>query len=178
MIIYYKKSDRIRWNAASELSCIDEIDDLFHNLNAWYPEQNGESRRRYVRTLEIHYEGQTEFVATDQQVQALAAICHLSGGLGSWCRCARFDQFVPFLFPQWTLADPFVEGGEGVVVLGHGLARDWTDMTRGGDGPAGGGLVGRPINELYLSTIQVTKSLSAGARLVFPLAWCHRRTRI
>jgi hypothetical protein len=69
---------------------------------------------------------------------------------------------------QWTLEDPFVEGGEGVVVLGHGLARDWTDMTRGGDGPAGGGLVGRPINELYLCTIQVTKALVAGARLVFP----------
>ncbi|MFT5087825.1 MAG: hypothetical protein ACI906_003271 [Candidatus Latescibacterota bacterium] len=50
-----------------------------------------------------------------------------------------------------------------MVVLGHGLARDWTDMPRGGDGPAGGGLVGRPINPLYLCTIQVTKSLAEGA---------------
>ena len=39
--------------------------------------------------------------------------------------------------------DPFVEGGEGVVVLGHGLACDWTDMTRAGDALVGGGLVGR-----------------------------------
>ena len=71
--------------------------------------------------------------------------------------------------PRWTLADPFVEKGEGVVVIGHGLpGGDWTDLTRGGDGPAGGGLVGRPLNEVYLCTVQVTGSLSPGARLVFP----------
>ena len=118
--------------------------------------------------LEIHYEGQTEFVATDQQRKSLRLFVACPAGLEAGADVRVSISTFHSYSRKWTLADPFVEGGEGVVVLGHGLARDWTDMTRGGDGPAGGGLVGRPLNELYLCTIQVTKSLSAGARLVFP----------
>ena len=119
--------------------------------------------------LEVHYQGPTEFVATDQQPQPLRLFVTCPAGLEAGADVRVSINAFHSYSRQWTLEDPFVEGGEGVVVLGHGLPRDWTDMTRGGDGPAGGGLVGRPINELYLCTIQVTKSLSAGARLVFPL---------
>ena len=119
--------------------------------------------------LAVHYEGQTEFVATDQQRTPLRLFVTCPAGLEAGADVRVSISTFHSYSRKWTLADPFVEGGEGVVVLGHGLPRDWTDMTRGGDGPAGGGLVGRPINELYLCTIQVTKSLSAGARLVFPL---------
>ena len=118
--------------------------------------------------LEIHYEGQTEFVATDQQVKPLRLFVTCPAGLEAGADVRVSISTFHSYSHKWTLVDPFVEGGEGVVVIGHGLARDWTDMTRGGDGPAGGGLVGRPVNELYLCTVQVTKSLSAGARLVFP----------
>ena len=118
--------------------------------------------------LEIHYEGQTEFVATDQQRKSLRLFVACPAGLEAGADVRVSISAFHSFSRKWTLEDPFVEGGEGVVVIGHGLARDWTDMTRGGDGPAGGGLVGRPINELYLCTIQVTKALSAGARLVFP----------
>ena len=119
--------------------------------------------------LEIHYEGQTDFVATDQERKPFRLFVTCPAGLEAGADVRVSISAFHSYSRKWTLEDPFVEGGEGVVVLGHGLARDWTDMTRGGDGPAGGGLVGRPLNELYLCTIQVTKSLSAGARLVFPL---------
>ena len=82
--------------------------------------------------LEIHYEGHGLSPRTSSQ--ALAAVRHLSGGR-SWGRCTRFGAFHSFS-RKWTFEDPFVEGGEGVMVIGHGLARDWTDMTRGGDAPA------------------------------------------
>ena len=118
--------------------------------------------------LEIHYEGQTEFVATEQQVKPLRLFVTCPAGLEAGADVRVSISTFHSYSRKWTLADPFVEGGEGVVMIGHGLALDWTDMTRGGDGPAGGGLVGRPLNELYLCTVQVTKSLSAGARLVFP----------
>ena len=118
--------------------------------------------------LEVHYEGQTEFVATEQESKPLRLFVTCPAGLEAGADVRVSISTFHSYSRKWTLADPFVEGGEGVVVLGHGLASDWTDMTRGGDGPAGGGLVGRPLNELYLCTIQVTKSLSAGARLVFP----------
>ena len=94
--------------------------------------------------LEIHYEGQTEFVATDQQVKPLRLFVACPAGLEAGADVRVSISTFHSCSRKWTLEDPFVEGGEGVVVLGHGLARDWTDMTRGGDGPAGGGLVGRP----------------------------------
>ena len=92
--------------------------------------------------LEIHYEGQTEFVATDQQVKPLRLFVTCPAGLEAGADVRVSISTFHSYSRKWTLADPFVEGGEGVVVIGHGLARDWTDMTRGGDGPAGGGLVG------------------------------------
>ena len=118
--------------------------------------------------LIVSHEGQTDLVATDRENKDLQVYVDCPAGLEAGADVRVTISTFHSSSRQWRLTDPFVEGGEGVVVLGHGLARDWTDMTRGGDGPAGGGLVGRPINELYLCTIQVTKALTAGARLVFP----------
>ncbi len=118
--------------------------------------------------LTVSHEGQTDLVATDRENKGLQVYVSCPAGLEAGADVRVTISTFHSSSRQWTLTDPFVEGGEGVVVLGHGLARDWTDMTRGGDGPAGGGLVGRPINELYLCTIQVTKALAEGARLVFP----------
>ena len=118
--------------------------------------------------LTVSHEGQTDLVATDRENKGLQVYVFCPAGLEAGADVRVTISTFHSSSRQWTLTDPFVEGGEGVVVLGHGLARDWTDMTRGGDGPAGGGLVGRPINELYLCTIQVTKALAEGARLVFP----------
>ena len=118
-------------------------------------------------SLEVKYEGQTAFVATDREAKALTVYLRCPAGLEAGADVRVSISTFHSKNRQWTLEDPYVEDGEGVVVLGHGLAYDWTDMTRGGDGPAGGGLVGRPVNEQYLCTIQVTKALSTGARLVF-----------
>ena len=118
--------------------------------------------------LIVGHEGQTDLVATDRESKDLQVYVDCPAGLEAGADVRVTISTFHSSSRQWTLEDPFVEGGEGVVVLGHGLARDWTDMTRGGDGPAGGGLVGRPINELYLCTIQVTKALAEGTRLVFP----------
>ena len=119
--------------------------------------------------LEIHSEGQTELVATDQEPKPFRLFVTCPAGLEAGADVRVTVSSFHTHSPRWTLADPFVEKGEGVVVIGHGLpGGDWTDLTRGGDGPAGGGLVGRPLNEVYLCTVQVTGSLSPGARLVFP----------
>jgi hypothetical protein len=118
--------------------------------------------------LIVSHEGQTDLVATDRESKDVRVYVDCPAGLEAGADVRVTMSTFHSSNRQWTLEDPFVEGGEGVVVLGHGLARDWTDMTRGGDGPAGGGLVGRPINQLYLCTIQVTKSLAEGTRLVFP----------
>ena len=119
--------------------------------------------------LEIHCEGQTELVATDRELKPFRLYVTCPAGLEAGADVRVAVSSFHTHSPQWTLADPFVEKGEGVVVIGHGLpGGDWTDLTRGGDGPAGGGLVGRPLNEVYLCTVQVTGSLSPGARLVFP----------
>ena len=117
--------------------------------------------------LIVGHEGQTDLVATDRESKDVRVYVDCPAGLEAGADVRVTISTFHSSSRQWTLEDPFVEGGEGVVVLGHGLARDWTDMTRGGDGPAGGGLVGRPINELYLCTIQVTKALAEGTRLVF-----------
>ena len=50
--------------------------------------------------LEIHYEGQTEFVATDQQVKPLRLFVACPAGLEAGADVRVFDQHVPFLFPQ------------------------------------------------------------------------------
>ena len=126
------------------------------------------SKDSMYEQLRVSYEGETELVATDQEPKALQVYVSCPAGLEAGADVRVTISTFHSSSRKWTLSDPFIEGGEGVAVLGHGLARDWTDMTRGGDGPAGGGLVGRPLNELYLCTIQITKALSAGARLVFP----------
>ena len=111
--------------------------------------------------LQIHFEGQTEFVATDQEPKPFRLNVTCPAGLEAGADLRVTASTFHSHSPRWTLADPFVEGGEGVLVIGHGLPHgDWTDLTRGGDGPAGGGLVGRPVNEVYLCTVQVTGSLS------------------
>ena len=118
--------------------------------------------------LIVGHEGQTDLVATDRESKDVRVYVDCPAGLEAGADVRVTISTFHSSSRQWMLEDPFVQGGEGVVVLGHGLARDWTDMTRGGDGPAGGGLVGRPINELYLCTIQVTKALAEGTRLVYP----------
>jgi len=118
--------------------------------------------------VEVAYQGQTEFVATDREAKPLDIYVRCPDGLEAGVDVRVSISTFHSTNRQWTLGDPYVEEGEGMVVLGHGLSYDWTDMTRGGAGPAGGGLIGRPINEHYLCTVQVTKALSVGARLVFP----------
>ena len=119
--------------------------------------------------LEIHYEGQTEFVATDQQVKPLRLFVTCPAGLEAGADVRVSISSVPFLFPQVDACRSFCRRrrGRGGVRSRVGARLDRYDAGRRRAG-CGGGLVGRPLNELYLCTIQVTKSLSAGARLVFP----------
>ena len=82
--------------------------------------------------LEIHYEGQTEFVATDQQRKPVRLFVTCPAGLEAGADVRVSISAFHSFSRKWTLE----EGGEGVVVIGHGLARDWTDMTWGSDGSA------------------------------------------
>ena len=120
-------------------------------------------------TYRISYEGPTSFVATDRGPHEARLIVECPDGLvaGSDVRVS-ISTFHTLDLGRSDLTGLEVEGGEGIVVLGHGVPRSsWTEATQGGVGPAGGGLIGRPVGAVYLSTVQVRKSLSPGARIVF-----------
>lgn len=121
-----------------------------------------------TENLAVSHQGSTDLVADRRALSPLDIRLECPDGLeaGSDVRLS-IDSFHSFR-PEWRLDAPRVEGG-GRIVLGHGLPTDWTERVRGGIGPAGGNLVGRPINEVYLCTVQVRQALTAGTRLVFPL---------
>ena len=70
--------------------------------------------------LEIHYEGQTEFVATDQQVKPLRLFVACPAGLEAGADVRVSISTFHSHSRKWTLEDPFVEGGRG-----RGGARAW-----------------------------------------------------
>ncbi|MSR84130.1 MAG: hypothetical protein EXS58_14600 [Candidatus Latescibacteria bacterium] len=119
--------------------------------------------------LRSTYEGPAIFIATDRNPKPIKVGLECPAGLayGTDVRIS-ISTFHSYTF-DWSLDGFAIERGKGRVVLGHDLPRDWTDWTRGGVGPAGGGLIGRPLCEVYLCTVQITQSLSPGAHLVFSL---------
>ena len=118
--------------------------------------------------MRVTHEGTTQFVATDREPKPLTITLECPEGLpaGTDVRlcCGSFHSHTP----EWRLEGIDVEG-DGRVALGHGLPSSWHEKTQGGIGPAGGGLIGRPVGEVYLSTVQVGRALSAGTRLHFRL---------
>ena len=118
-------------------------------------------------TFRTSYDGPTTFVATDREPHAARVIVECADGLAAGSDVRVSISTFHTIDYRSSLTGLHVEGGEGKVVLGHGVPRGWTEMTRGGVGPAGGGIVGRPVGEVYLTTVQVRKSLSPGTRIVF-----------
>ena len=121
-----------------------------------------------ITALKVIFEGDSDFVATERATKPIRVVVECPQGLDSGTDVRVVISTFHSYTRDWKFQGAVVEGGKGVVVLGHGLPVGWDEMIRGGVGPAGGGLVGRPINELYLCTVQVTRSLSPGSRLVFP----------
>jgi len=119
--------------------------------------------------LHVRSEGATQFVATDRDSQPLQVILDCPQGLPAGTDVRLSNSTFHSYTDGWEFDGVRVAGGSGRVVLGHELPRTWTEKTRGGVSPAGGGLVGRPVNEVYLCAVQVTQSLSPGARLIFAL---------
>ncbi|MCC9077057.1 hypothetical protein FKZ61_013180 [Litorilinea aerophila] len=117
--------------------------------------------------MKVRYEGATEFVATDKEPKPIKVIVECPEGLTAGTDVRVSISTFHSYTRVWTLDGIEVENGNGRFVLGHGLPHTWHQMTRGGVGPAGGGLIGRPVGEVYLCTIQITQSLSPGAHLVF-----------
>ena len=121
-----------------------------------------------IDSLNVVFEGVSDYVATDRETKPLRVIVECSEGLGSGTDIRVVISTFHSFTRDWKFEGASIENGEGTVVLGHGLPIGWDEMIRDGVGPAGGGLVGRPVGELYLCTVQVTRSLSAGSRLVLP----------
>ena len=118
--------------------------------------------------LEVTYEGVTHFVVTQSELESVRIGLRCPTGLvaGTDVRIS-VSHFHALGWGDWVLEGIEIAEGSGRVVVGHGLPRVWTDLVRGGVAPAGGGLIGRPVNEVYMCTVQVTQSLSRGAHLVF-----------
>ena len=115
----------------------------------------------------VRYEGVSDFVATDRSPKRVQVILECRDGLAEGADVrVSISTFHTVSFKESNLAGMNVENGSGAVVLGHGVPKHWTDMTRGGVGPAGGGIVGRPVGQVHLAAVQVRRPLSAGARLV------------
>ena len=120
-----------------------------------------------IDSLRVTHEGHTAFVATDRNPKLLKVSVVCSQGLAVGTEVRISASTFHTMAPEWRLDGVAVEEGKGRVVLGHDLPRDWMERTRGGVGPAGGGLIGRPIGEVYLCTVQVLRTLSLGAHLAF-----------
>ena len=118
-------------------------------------------------SLRLDCKGQTEFIATNRSPQPLKVMLECPQGLAAGSDVRVCISSFHSLTSEWSFEGMAVEGGDGRVVLGHGLPSSWTEKTQGGIGPAGGGLVGRPVGEVYLCTAQVTRDLVPGSRLVF-----------
>ena len=121
-----------------------------------------------IEKLEVTFEGTNDFVATESETKPVKVILECPQGLESGTDVRVVISTFHSFTRDWKFDGAIVNNGKGVVVLGHGLPVGWDEMIRGGVGPAGGGLIGRPISELYLCTVQVARSLSPGSRLVFP----------
>ena len=116
----------------------------------------------------IRYEGTSAFVTTDRTPKEVHVILECSDGLAEGADVrVSVSTFHTVSFPESDLTSAEVKNGSGAVVVGHGVPKHWTDMTRGGVGPAGGGIVGRPVGQVHLAAVQVRRPLSPGARLVF-----------
>ena len=117
--------------------------------------------------LTVSHRGETALIATDRTHKPLQLILHCPQGLAAGTDVrVLMSTFHSYTF-DWQFDGVRLENGAGRVVLGHDLPRDWTERTRGGVGPAGGGLIGRPANEVHLCVVQVTQALTPGAQLVF-----------
>jgi len=115
----------------------------------------------------VRYEGTSAFVTANRSPQQVQVILECPDGLAEGADVrVSVSTFHTVSFRESHLASTEVENGSGAVVVGHGVPRHWTDMTRGGVGPAGGGIVGRPVGEVHLAAVQVRRPLSPGARLV------------
>ena len=123
---------------------------------------------RKAERIEVAYEGPRQFVTTDDDPKPIriTLTCHRGLEAGTDLRVS-VRNFHAMDWQTWSMDSVEVVDGSGRIVVGHDLPRDWPEMTRGGVGPAGGGLIGRPINEVYMTTVGVTQPISPGARVVF-----------
>jgi hypothetical protein len=119
--------------------------------------------------LRVTHEGTTDFVATDREPKPLAIILTCPEGLVAATDVRLCSSSFHSHTGQWELDAVEVEGSDGRIALGHGMPRSWLEKTQGGIGPAGGGLIGRPVGEVYLCTVQVGRDLSAGEAIRFRL---------
>ncbi len=119
--------------------------------------------------IQLTHTGTTTFVATERTPQPLCLRLTCPEGLAAGTdlrvEMSNFHAYTT----DWQLDDVRVEGGEGRLVVGHELPQDWTERIRGGVGPAGGGLMGRPANAVHLLLFQITQSLAPGASVVVAL---------
>ena len=118
-------------------------------------------------TFSVYYEGAREFIATERKPHRvrLTLVCPDGLAEGADVRVLA-STFHMVDFQLSALVNVEIERGSGATVLGHGVPKHWTEMTQGGIGPAGGGIVGRPVGEVYLTTIQVRRPITPGARLI------------
>lgn len=118
-----------------------------------------------VNQLAVAHEGITTFTATDRTLKPISILIYCPDGLAAGTDVRLSMSTFHSYTVDWQFDGITVEEGTGRVVVGHELPRDWTERVRSGVGPAGGGLIGRPINEVHLCLCQITESLSPGARL-------------
>ena len=109
--------------------------------------------------LEIHYEGHG-FCRHGPAAKPLRLFVTCPAGLEAGADVRVSISAFHSFSRKWTFEDPFVEGGEGVMVIGHGLARDWRY-------DAGRRRSGRSTTGSYTSTV--------GLRLCKPIVWSHDR---
>ena len=127
--------------------------------------------------LRTRYEGPEEFRTTERSPSRMCyrLVCPFGLPAGTEVRVS-LSKFRSFCALPWSLEGVEVcdasgrvvdDGGVGRVVLAHVIPRGWDQMMRGGDTPAGGGMMGRNRGPVHLCTIVVTQSMTRGSQLGF-----------
>ena len=137
------------------------------------------TRPRWFTQLHTTYDGPAAFEATDRSPKSMryTLICPSGLPAGTEVRVS-VSKFRSACALPWTLEGVDVcdasgrvrdDGSAGRIVLAHGIPRGWDQMMRGGDTPAGGGMMGRNRGPVHLCTLAVTQALTRGTRLAFNL---------
>lgn len=121
-------------------------------------------------SLGVVYHGPTDFITTDLEPQAVRMSLSCPNGLPVAAEVRlSITGFRAFTDGGWELDRVEVTGGEGRIVVGHGLPLHFRELVWPGISPGGGQLVGGDHRRIQMCTLIVTKALGPSTGIDFSM---------